>query len=186
MRIILQEQRRSSMAAAAVVIILGLLLLFWPDLSVSLMCMILGGAIVVTGVIYIGGWISRRKLGAPVLYLLPGVILCALGVWLITRPDSVVRLIQYIFGAIILFHGIVDLQGSITLIRYKVERCWLDLIPALLTLLLGGLILLNPFGTFAALVMLIGCSLIFDGVSDLYLIWRLGVALKDMDVNGEW
>ena len=53
-----------------------------------------------------------------------------------------------------------------------------DLLLALLTILLGVLVLLNPFGTFAALVMLIGAALVFDGVSDLCIIWRLSRAFK--------
>ena len=54
----------------------------------------------------------------------------------------------------------------------------MDLLFALLTVCLGGLILFNPFGTFAALVILIGAALIFDGVSDLCIIWRLSRAFR--------
>lgn len=42
-----------------------------------------------------------------------------------------------------------------------------------LTIGLGVVVLLNPLGTTGALMMLVGASLIFDGASDLYLIWRL-------------
>ena len=186
MRSILREQRRSSMAAAAITVMVGLLLLLWPNRSVNLMCMILGLAVTVTGIIYVLGWFVRRREGAPAFYVLPGVILIALGLWLFTRPESLVRLIQYIFGAILIFHGVVDLQGAVALIRQSVERWWLDLLLTVLTIALGVIVLINPFGTFAALVMLMGAALIFDGVSDFYLIWRLTRAMKDFDENGNW
>ena len=178
MKTILHEQRMSSIAAALVTILLGVVLIWWPDRSVNFLCMLLGASIFITGIIYILGWLARRREGVPAFFVLPGVILCALGIWLMTSPASVIKLIQYIFGAILIFHGVVDLQGSVALMRQRWGRWWVDLLLALLTVALGALILLNPFGTFAALVVLIGAALIFDGVSDLCIIWRLSRAFK--------
>lgn len=186
MRSILREQRRSSILAAAITILFGMLLVFWPNQSVGIMCRLLGIAAAVTGVVYVLGWFTRRRMGAPVYLMLPGIVLLALGLWLITLPESVVLLVQYIFGAILLLHGLVDLQSAVVLMRYQAERWWLDMVLTLLTAALGLLILFNPFGTFSALAMLIGVSLIFDGASDLYLIWRLTNAMKDFDDNDTW
>lgn len=181
MRTILYEERKSSIAAAVITIVVGVLLAFWPDLSVSLLCTILGVAVFASGVVYIAGWISRRRMGQPAFFILPGVVLCALGLWLITRPDSVVKLIQYIFGAILVFHGVVDVQGAISLMRQRWDRWWIDMLLAAATAVLGVVIIINPFGTFAALAMITGFALIFDGASDLFLIWRLSKALHDWD-----
>ena len=115
MNSILNQQRRSSIAAAAVTILLGLFLAFWPGQSVSFLCMLLGAAIAVTGIIYFVGWLARRREGVPALFVLPGVVLFALGAWLMTSPASVVQLVQYIFGAVLIFHGVVDLQGALAL-----------------------------------------------------------------------
>lgn len=181
MRSILHEQRKSSIVAALITIVVGLLLVFWPDLSVSLLCTVLGIASVICGVVYIAGWVQRRRMGQPAFFILPGVILCALGLWLITRPGSVVKLIQYIFGAILIFHGVVDVQGAVSLMRRGWNRWVVDMLLAAATVLLGIVIIINPFGTFAALAMITGFALIFDGVSDLFLIHRLSNALRDWD-----
>jgi len=168
----------SSILAALVTIALGMLLVWWPDRSMDFLCLMLGITIFAIGIIYILGWLARRKKGVPAFFVLPGVILCALGVWLMTSPDSVIILIQYIFGAILIFHGVIDLQGALALAGHRWNRWWLDLLLTALTIGLGVLILLNPFGTFSALVILIGAALIYDGVSDLWIIWRLGRANK--------
>jgi len=168
----------SSILAALVTIALGMLLVWWPDRSMDFLCLMLGITIFAIGIIYILGWLARRKKGVPAFFVLPGVILCALGVWLMTSPDSVIILIQYIFGAILIFHGVIDLQGALALASHRWNRWWLDLLLTALTIGLGVLILLNPFGTFSALVILIGAALIYDGVSDLWIIWRLGRANK--------
>lgn len=181
MKSILHQQRSSSIAAACVTILLGLVLVCWPDRSISFLCMLLGAAIFITGLLYFLGWLARRREGVPPFFVLPGVILCALGVWLMTSPTSVIRLVQYIFGAILIFHGAVDLQGAVALMRRKWGRWWLDFALAALTVALGALILVNPFGTFGTLVILIGAALIFDGLSDLYIIWRLTRAFRDRE-----
>ena len=178
MKTILHEQRMSSIAAALVTILLGVVLIWWPDRSVNFLCVLLGVSIFFTGIIYILGWLARRREGVPAFFVLPGMILCALGVWLMTSPASVIKLIQYIFGAILIFHGAVDLQGAASLMRRRWGRWWIDLALAALTIALGALVLLNPFGTFAALVILIGAALVFDGVSDLCIIWRLSRAFQ--------
>ena len=56
----------------------------------------------------------------------------------------------------------------------------MDLLLAVRTLALGVLVVVNPFGTFAALMTLVGLSLVFDGVTDLVIIWRLSRAFKDV------
>ncbi|MCI8869295.1 MAG: hypothetical protein HFF39_01935 [Lawsonibacter sp.] len=188
MKSILREQRRSSTLAALSTVVLGLALALWPDRSVSLMCALLGAVLLVCGLFYLIGWFAdKRKSGSPAFMLIPGVVLAGLGIWLMTSAESVVTLIQYVFGAVILFHGVLDLQAAFSLTRQRFRWWWADLLLALVTLLLGLVILINPFGTFAALVTLIGCSLIYDGISDLWLIFRLGRAFRDLEraANGD-
>lgn len=188
MKSILREQRRSSVLVALATIVLGLVLVVWPDRSVSLMCSLLGGALLIFGLLYVIGWFSsKRKAGSPAVMIVPGVVLAGLGIWLMNSSESVISLIQYVFGAVVIFHGVLDIQGAISLAGQRYSRWWLDLVLAVLTLGLGAVILINPFGTFAALVILIGVSLVYDGVSDLVLIWRLSRAFRDIEmaVNGD-
>lgn len=181
MKTVLHEQRISSVLGALVTIALGVLLIWWPNRSMEYLCLLLGASILAIGAIYMIGWFIRRKSGVPSFFVLPGVILCALGVWLMTSPDSVIILIQYIFGAVLVFHGLLDLKAVFVLMRQRYANWWADLLLALVTAGLGAMVLLNPFGTFAALVVLIGVALVFDGVSDLVIIFRLSRSYKAVE-----
>ena len=97
MKSILREQRRSSIVAAAVTILLGLMLVLVPNRSIRFLCGLLGTALMVTGLIYILGWFAKRRDGFPVWFLIPGLLLAALGLWLLSRPASVIVLIQFSF-----------------------------------------------------------------------------------------
>lgn len=179
MKSILREQWGSSTLAALVTIALGFVLVLWPDRSVSLMCSILGGALLVFGILYVFACVARRgKNRAPAFFLIPGAVLAGLGVWLLISAESVIALIQYVFGAVIIFHGIVDLQAALALVGYRAKKWWLDLLLSLVTLALGLVILVNPLGSFGPLVSLIGCALVYDGFTDLWLILRLGWASR--------
>lgn len=179
MKSILQQQQRSSALIAIVTIVIGLVLMLWPDRSVSVICAILGGALLISGLLYVIGWFAgKRKAGAPVFMIIPGVVLAGLGVWLMTSSQTVIALIQYVFGAVIIFHGILDLQAVLALFQQKMPRWWVDLLVSALTFLLGLLILANPFDTFSALVALIGLALVYDGISDLWLVLRLHKSWK--------
>ena len=172
----------------AIGLVLGAVLVVWPDRSVRLMCTLLGAALLICGLVYILGWLVRRREGGISAFtLIPGVVLSGLGIWLMTSSDSVIALVQYVFGAVVIFHGVLDVQSSVSLMRQGAARWWLDLALSALTLALGALILINPFGTFAALVTLIGLVLIYDGLSDLWIIHRLSRMVRDLerDLNGD-
>ncbi len=179
MKSILREQWGSSALAALVTIVLGFVLVLWPDRSVSLMCSILGGSLLVFGILYVFACVARKgKSRASAFFLIPGAVLAGLGVWLLISAETVIALIQYVFGAVIIFHGIVDIQAALALVGYRAKKWWVDLLLALVTLALGLVILVNPLGSFGALVSLIGCALVYDGFTDLWLIVRLGWASR--------
>lgn len=182
MNAIFQKQRRSSIVAALVTLALGLVLIFWPDHTAAVLGMLLGGALLAVGLIYVLGWTARRRgEEAPVYALIPGVVLCALGLWLLREPLAMAALVQYIFGAVLIFHGVIDLQGGLALMRMGWRRWWADLLLGVVTVLLGLVVLANPFAAFDMLLMLLGCSLVFDGLSDLYLIWRITRAVREQE-----
>lgn len=179
MKSILREQRLNSILVALVTISLGFVLVLWPDDSVSVMCYVLGGALLLSGLLYVAGWFGRNKTeGGSALLLIPGVVLAGLGVWLMLSSESVITLIQYVFGAVLIFHGFLDLQGAVALVGYKAGKWWFDLLLGLGTLALGITILVNPFGSFSALVTIIGLALVYDGFTDLWLILRLTFASR--------
>ena len=127
MKSILREQRRSSIVAAAVTIPAGADAGAGAQPVHPVLCGLLGTALMVTGLIYILGWFAKRRDGFPVWFLIPGLLLAALGLWLLSRPASVIVLIQFSFAAVLLFHGVIDLQSALSLMREGWPRWWIDL-----------------------------------------------------------
>ena len=181
MKSILSERRKSSILGAVACIVIGAVLVAFPQDAVRWVCMVFGAILTVAGLWnLISFFRARTALSVFQLDLFIGLVLLVLGAWLLLMPDSVVALLQYVFGAFILLHGLIELQAAITL-----RGGFLPILLAILPVAVGVLIILDPFGSLAVLVVLIGIALIYNGLIDLYLILRLSRAAKALAAAAE-
>lgn len=176
----LNSRRVSCALSALCFIALGVFLLGWPDLSRIWICRLLGAALLVTGGVYVISHFVKSK-GAAVVFqydLILGVILAIVGVWLLTTPDLIITFLQYILGAILVIHGVIDLQGALNLRSGGSSHWWSACLIALITLALGAIVIWNPFASINALLMLVGIALIYDGITDLVILFQLTRTFK--------
>ena len=107
-----------------------------------------------------------------------GIILAVVGGWLLLRPTLIAVIIPRIIGVLICFHGFGDFGDAITLRKNKSPRAMAALILGIITILLGAVLVVNPFSAFTTVVRIIGLVLIYDGVSDLWITSQVSYAIK--------
>lgn len=170
------NRRRASCALSALCFVaLGAFLFFWPEMSSLWICYLLGGVLMLSGIVYICSHFLRAK-GAAIVFqydLILGVVLMLMGLWLLTTPGLIFSLIQYILGAILVIHGVIDLQGALNLRSGGAVHWWWSALLAAVTLALGAVVIWNPCATRNALLMLLGAALMFDGISDWLILLHL-------------
>jgi len=172
MKTFFRERRRSSIFTAIVSIAAGAVLIAFPQDAVRWICMALGALLVVVGAAELFSYFRGGKLRSAFQFdLVVGVVLAVVGLWLLLRPNTVIALLQYVFGAFILIHGVLQLQAAVAL-----RGGILPILMAAIPIVLGIVVLLDPFSSLAALVVLIGIILVYNGLIDLYLILRLSRA----------
>ena len=183
---LLHERKKSSIIMAVSTILLGLALIIFKDVAVKAICTIIGVALIVWGGYYLIGFFVRKKETSFFqLNLFLGIILLLVGIWMAFNPGSVIGLIQYVLGIFIIIHGIIDLQAAFNVKRGGDSSWWISLLLAAITLGMGALILINPFGTLALFLTMVGVVLIFDGISDLFIIFQISSAFKAMQSAAE-
>ena len=74
-------------------------------------------------------------------------------------------------GFLIVISGVVKLQEALDMMKYRADGSVTVLVIAILSLVFGILILINPFGTAELLFRIIGIALIYNGVSDLLTVF---------------
>lgn len=166
-----KDIRKSYSVSSFITLILGIVLLVWPDLSGTLMCYMLGGALILMGatqlLIYIKG--NKQELSGR-FKMMMGIVLALLGVWICAKPEIVLGLIPAVLGIVLLMHAVQDLSYTIQIKNSGVERWWVALIATLITFVLAVFLIIHPFLAFEIAMIYIGIGLIYNGISDLVLV----------------
>ena len=138
--------------------VLGACLIIWPDCSMAVFCTAVGIMLIVYGLI---------KILAFQFDLAFGVLLAAVGIIIIVRRNVVVNLIFGIFGLLILADALFKIQMSIDAKKFGLNLWWRILLVAILTGVLGFLLLIRPFEAAEIMMILVGVSVLFEGILNL-------------------
>lgn len=150
--------------------------------------MILGGILLIYGLIQILIYIFSRErtLGIQGMLIL-GIIFAVLGGLILLKPNMVIMAVPMILGILIVIHGLHNITQAIGLKKSGYDKWWLALIFAILTIALGSILIYNPFTVMDTLVRLIGIFLIYDGLSDVWILSRIfSVKKKSRIVDAEY
>lgn len=175
----LKRVKANALFSAGLYVFLGLVLLVWPEWSTEALCMVLGLVLVLCGLSDVFKFLRNRD-GTlyAAMHLLTGVVLSAVGIWLMVRPTLVAVIIPRIIGVLICFHGLGNLGDTLQLRRGH-SPCWKT--AALLgavTLVLGIILVLSPFQAFTTAVRIIGVVLLYDGISNIWITLQVSRFLK--------
>lgn len=150
--------------------VLGICLIIWPDCSMAVFCTAVGIMLIVYGLIKILGYFSRDVYCLAFQFDLAfGVLLAAVGVIIIVRRDVVVNLIFGIFGILILADALFKIQMSVDAKKFGLNLWWRILLVAIFTGLLGFLLLVRPFKAAEVMMILVGVSILFEGILNLFV-----------------
>lgn len=188
MNSILKRIKTNTIVSAILYVLLGLALLARPELSTTVLCTALGVVLILRGVSDILDCVFHRDGSLYyALHLVAGIILTAIGVWLVARPTLIAVVIPRIIGVLILFHGCKNLGDALTLRKNQSSRAMAAMILGIVTIALGALLVVNPFSAFATVVRIIGIVLIYDGVSDIWITTEVSKAIKltDKELQGQ-
>ena len=144
--------------------VLGACLIIWPDCSMAVFCTAVGIMLIVYGL----GYFSRDIYCLAFQFDLAfGVLLAAVGIIIIVRRNVVVNLIFGIFGLLILADALFKIQMSIDAKKFGLNLWWRILLVAILTGVLGFLLLIRPFEAAEIMMILVGVSVLFEGILNL-------------------
>ena len=147
----------------------GITLLVYPTISAEIFCYITGGVLIFYGITKIIGYFSNDMYHLAFHFALAlGIFFTLLGIILVLHPNVILTILPFLIGLHILVDGVFKLQTSIDAKRFGLPKWWLILLGALICILLGGILIFKPFEGAAALMMLMGFSLLADGIQHLF------------------
>lgn len=158
---------------------LGIFLLLVPGTALNVVCYALGAVVLICAVVQLVRYfVVERGIFQSQLTLISGLVCLGLGAFLIIRSDIVVRILPIVFGLFVIFDSLGRIQNALELRRCNYESWKGFLLLALLSIALGVVMILNPFGTMETLVMAIGVILIIEGALNLLSALYTVIAVK--------
>lgn len=183
---ILKRLKTNVVISAVLCILLGIVLVVWPDMSMQIACAAIGVVLLVGGIVrLVQYFVVRDGSMYAQMNLIMGIVLTVVGVWIVLKPDKVLAIIPIIIGIVIVLHGLNNLQQAVSLCKEKYDKWWVALILGLLTIGFGVLLICRPFAALDTVVILIGTFLIYDGLSDLWIVSRIYRTAKVLKQEAE-
>lgn len=162
--------------------LLGLVLLIWPGTTTQIVCMSLGIVLLAYGIIQIAIYLfNRERTIVSQGMMLLGIVFAVIGVWILLKPEMIIMAVPVIVGVLIVIHGLHNVVQAIALQKDGYERWWLALLFSLFTVIFGGVLIFNPFEAVELVVRLIGIFLIYDGLSDLWILSRVSKVKREKE-----
>lgn len=154
---------------SVVYIVAGLALIIWPSFMEGMICTILGIVAIVFGIIRLINYFVGDKFEALMRYdMVIGIFLVGLGLFVLIFPGVVISFLPVVFGLFLILSSLVKLQNAVDLKRLDYDRWWLILILAAVSIVLGVILICNPFGVIHLLLTFVGVFFVVDGATSLY------------------
>ncbi len=168
--------------SAVICVILGIVLLVWPGQSTQVVCMVLGIVLGGFGLIQIILYLAtKEKTMISHSMMMLGVVLAVIGGWIVLKPETIIKAVPMIVGILIVIHGLHNAVQAIDLKKMQYDNWWVALLLSLLTVALGVVLICNPFTIVDTVVRIIGAFLVYDGLSDMWILSRVFKTKKNRE-----
>lgn len=179
-----KNMKVSFLMAAILYIVLGLVLLLWPKTSQDLICFAFGLLLLIYGIItIISFFVHDSRLGTFRFELILGIIAAAAGIFFLFQPGFIQAVIPVVLGIYIIIDGLLNLKRALELRSLGYGHWWVVLLLSLISAGLGVLVLCKPIFLEHILTMVIGGVFVYNGLSDLWAIFKVSRAAKEFQTQ---
>lgn len=164
-----KDFKKSYCVVSVIYMIFGLVLLVWPDLSLQTLCYVLGAMFIVFGLTHIVLYFIKDRMNAFLqMDLVSGVFGIAAGIFVLVKPRLVIELLPFLAGVLMILGSVIKLQNALDLKRLTFGKWYLGLAAAAVMLLMGVILVVNPFETMRVIVVLMGAGMLVDGAVNIF------------------
>ena len=154
---------------AVISLVLGIIMVIFPQKTMSVICYVIAGAILLYGVIDIISYFTSKSYeGNFSLTLLRGVVASVIGIIIFIRPSYLSTFIPIVLGILLIIDGITSIQKSVFLKNNNVYFWHISMIESILTLALGIFVLINPLSAQTDIIISAGISFIWYGITSVW------------------
>ncbi len=185
MEVRIRKMNITSIIFSIIFILIGSFLLARPEDAIHLVSYALGIILIVWGVISVITFFTDKESQNYLDFgFIVGVFVLIFGIIILVKPDTIASIIPLLLGIWMLINGVTKLSYSLTLNSNKSALS--SIIISLIIVLLGILLIINPFQGAKKIVQILGISILVYSVLDLiecFSIKRVMKKVKKIENN---
>lgn len=167
MKDIIKKKEIKGMLGSVLLIVLSIFLMLKPIEIIGTLIKVIGMILLICGVFDFANYFVNKKEESLFDYgLVKGIIEITIGVLFIFKYDLLINLFPCILGLIIVFINIFKLQTAISLKEFE-SNYMTGVIISSLSIILGLVIVINPFETIEVVVIVSGAVLLISELSNI-------------------
>ena len=147
-------------------LVLGAVLIAWPATAINYLVITIGVLFLIPGLISILGYLIRSNRSSEKKFSIESIGSSLLGLVLILAPAFFVGALMYIIAAVLILAGFFQIR-ELFIVRKHIEIPVGFYITPAIVLLIGVIILLNPFSVIETTFMILGIACVIYSVSEL-------------------
>ena len=159
--------------------IAGALFIALPDISITMIGISMGIAMIVFGIVKLVGYFSRDLFRLAFQFDLElGILLLVLGLIVLIRPDDLMTFICIALGISILTDGLFKVQIALDSKRFGIKSWWVILTLAVVAGTIGVFLIFRSAKSAQFLTVLLGVSILAEGILNLYTVISTVLIIK--------
>ena len=159
--------------------IAGALFIALPDISITMIGISMGIAMIVFGIVKLVGYFSRDLFRLAFQFDLElGILLLVLGLIVLIRPDDLMSIICIALGISILTDGLFKVQIALDSKRFGIKSWWVILALAVVAGTIGVFLIFRSAKSAQFLTVLLGVSILAEGILNLYTVISTVLIIK--------
>ena len=174
-----KQYKWQNIVTAVIYILFGIVLAIFPTTAVKTLGYMLGGTMMFVGAVKILLYIKEsNQENYYTNDLMIGIIAVIVGLFVVFKIKILLSIIPFLFGLLVLISGSMKLQNVINLKKAGYKNWMAMLIMALLGIVLGIILIINPFSGVELLFRIVGICFIYSGVTDIFILVVISKNLK--------
>lgn len=174
-----KEAKRTYFIIAAIYLLMGIILTIWPGFMAGVITTVLGVVSIVIGIIRLIEYFTGDRYAAIFKYdMVIGILFIGFGLFALIWPGVIVSILPVIFGIFLIVSSLIKLQNAVDLKRLGYDRWWSVLIMGLVSVILGIVVICNPFRAVKLLIRFIGIFFMIDGITSLVSMYMFTKELR--------
>lgn len=170
MQTLLDNLKKYTILRAIIFLVLGLLIIIFPQPIMSIIVYIIAAALMIMGIVNIISYFNNRPRAAfKDVSFLSGVLLLVVGIVIAVFSHQILSAIPVVLGIFVILSGAMYFLEALN-VQKTLNRSGMPMfIFSILILIVGIILIVNPFSALTFLFRMFGIILLVMGIGDIII-----------------